>query len=71
MYVSWNGATEVAQWRLLAGADEASATEQITVAKESFETSLPLSTDSDYVAVEALDADGSLLATGMAAMDSR
>ena len=71
VYVSWNGATEVAQWRLLAGADEASATEQVTVDKESFETSLPLSTDSDYVAVEALDSDGHVLATGVATADSR
>lgn len=63
-YVSWNGATEVEQWRLVAGEDEDSATEQTTVDHESFETSLPLPEGAEYVAVEALDTDGNVLATG-------
>ncbi|MBG6183111.1 hypothetical protein IWX65_001060 [Arthrobacter sp. CAN_A214] len=65
-YVSWNGATGVAQWRLLTGADEATATEGATVDRESFETEIPLPEDAAYVAVQALDASGNELGTGVA-----
>ncbi|WP_026550056.1 hypothetical protein [Arthrobacter sp. Br18] len=64
-YVSWNGATEFAQW-LLTGADESSVTEGAVVDRESFESELPLSGDLTCVAVQALDADGNVLATGVA-----
>lgn len=65
-YASWNGATEVAQWRLLTGADEASASEGAIVDRESFESKLPLPADAAYVAVQALDASGNVLGTGVA-----
>lgn len=64
VYVSWNGATEVAQWRLVTGDDADDATEATVVAKDGFETAIPLEMDADYVAVEALDADGNVLGTG-------
>ncbi|WP_424346481.1 arylsulfotransferase family protein [Kocuria sp. CH-021] len=60
-YVSWNGATEVAQWRLLAGADEAAATEHAVVDKDGFETRIPAPPAAPYLAVEALDASGEVL----------
>ncbi|PJJ77745.1 arylsulfotransferase ASST [Sediminihabitans luteus] len=64
-YVTWNGATDVASWRLVAGDDEASATEVATVPRDGFETALaPVPDDAEYVAVEALAADGAVLGTG-------
>ncbi|MBG6084783.1 arylsulfotransferase family protein [Zhihengliuella flava] len=65
-YVSWNGATEVAQWRLVTGEDEASATAGEVVDRESFETSLTVPDEAQYVAVEALDENGEVLGTGVA-----
>ncbi|PRA04698.1 ArsR family transcriptional regulator [Arthrobacter sp. MYb229] len=64
-YVSWNGATEVAQWRLLTGDDAATASEQATVERESFETAIPLPGDARYVVVEALDGNGEVLGSAM------
>jgi hypothetical protein len=65
VYVSWNGATEVAQWRLITGDEADSATEALVVEKTSFETAIPLETSSAYLAVEALDEDGHVLGTGL------
>lgn len=65
-HVSWNGATEVEQWRLLTGDDEAGASVQETVERDGFETAIPVADDAAYVAVEALDAGGEVLATGTA-----
>jgi len=67
VYVSWNGATEVAQWRLVTGDEADSATEAAVVDKTSFETAIPLEASSEYIAVEALDEDGQVLGTGVAA----
>lgn len=63
-YVSWNGATEVDRWRLIAGADEENITQDTSVKKTSFETSIPVLEESEYIAIEALDANGEVLATG-------
>jgi hypothetical protein len=62
--VSWNGATEVAQWRVVVGDDEASAEPVETVDRDGFETEIPLEQDATYVAVEALDENGEVLSTG-------
>ncbi|HYJ68720.1 MAG TPA: arylsulfotransferase family protein [Nocardioidaceae bacterium] len=61
-YVSWNGATEVASWRFLAGDDADSARNVGTVRRGGFETSAEIP-NAPYVAVQALDADGNVLAT--------
>jgi outer membrane protein assembly factor BamB len=61
-YVSWNGATEVDRWRFLAGDDEASAEEIVTAPRTGFETSAPVP-DTPYLAVQALDSAGHVLAT--------
>ena len=64
VYMSWNGATEVDRWRLVAGPDEDNVTQETSVQKTSFETSIPvLDEASQYVVVEALDANGDVLAT--------
>ncbi|WP_298582792.1 arylsulfotransferase family protein [uncultured Kocuria sp.] len=68
-YVSWNGATEVAQWRLLAGADEAGATEHAVVDKDGFETRIPAPPAAPYFAVEALDASGEVLGASFVRTD--
>jgi Arylsulfotransferase (ASST) len=64
-YASWNGATEVTAWRFLAGQDAKSARDVGTVDREGFETSAEVP-DEPYVAVQALDADGRVLATAEA-----
>lgn len=71
-HVSWNGATEVARWRLVAGEDEAGATEQTTVDRDGFETAIEVPADAaeaPYLAAEALDAEGEVLGTGVVQRD--
>ena len=63
---SWNGATDVAYWRVLAGPDPGSLTAQSTVHTGGFETSVTYPESyaehrAEYVAVQALDAHGALL----------
>lgn len=61
-FVSWNGATEVAAWRFLAGADADDASVVTTVPRDGFESSVDVP-DEPYVAAQALDADGTVLGT--------
>lgn len=61
-YVSWNGATEVAAWRFVAGDDAEHANEVKTVPRDGFETSSKMP-DRPYIAAEALDHSGKVLAT--------
>ena len=62
VHMSWNGATEVASWRVLAGTDAGSLAAQATVAANGFESSTILPKKYAYVAVQALDAAGNVLA---------
>ncbi len=60
LYVSWNGATEVASWRVLANGEEVA-----TTPRAGFETTVDIgegvrATD---LTVEALDADGAVIGT--------
>lgn len=68
VYASWNGATEVASWRLLAGASAGSLAPVATVARSGFETAiaLPSSAPSAYVQVQALNAAGAVIGTSAA-----
>jgi hypothetical protein len=66
-YVSWNGATEVASWRFLAGDNRDSVREVAVVERTGFETSAPIP-DEPHVVVQALDAAGHVIGT---AADSR
>jgi hypothetical protein len=61
VYVSWNGATAVKQWRVMLGRSNALHATN-TAAKRGFETAIPLGGDGNYVAVQALDANGNVLA---------
>jgi Arylsulfotransferase (ASST) len=58
--VSWNGATEVAGWRVLAGDDDDALEPVAEVARDGFETSVRIER-AGVVAVEALDSAGEVL----------
>jgi hypothetical protein len=76
VHASWNGATGVASWRVLAGSKERTLEPQATVTASSFETETLLpktfcaspgepcaGATRGFVAVQALDASGHVLAT--------
>jgi Arylsulfotransferase (ASST) len=58
VYASWNGATEVSRWRVLAGPSKDRLTVSPPRPRTGFETALPLPPDAAYLAVEALGRDG-------------
>lgn len=62
-HVSWNGATEVARWRLSGGADAGSLAELATVDRTGFETTVRYDGTPALVQVAALDARGEVLGT--------
>jgi hypothetical protein len=61
LHVSWNGATEVAAWRLEAGSKPNDLEPVLSRPKHGFETSLPLPTSAAFAAAVALDACGRTL----------
>jgi hypothetical protein len=63
VYASWNGATEVASWRVLAGGAPDALQPAAVAARSGFETKVPVAGPGPYVAVEALDAAGRVLGT--------
>jgi hypothetical protein len=62
VYASWNGATTVSSWRVLAGAGRSSLREAARTPRQGFETQITIPT-ARYVAVQALDSRGRVLAT--------
>ena len=60
-WVSWNGATEVASWRVLGGATADGLVARTTAPRDGFETRLRYTGSDPAVAVEALDAQGNVL----------
>ena len=62
-YASWNGATEVARWQLVAGPDAERMHPVATAARTGFETKLSGDTAAPFVRARALAADGSVLGT--------
>jgi hypothetical protein len=70
VYMSWNGATEIKQWAVLASNSSSSlATGDDlwkNVTKTGFETNITVGTNARYIRAAALDADGKVLgATGI------
>jgi len=61
--VSWNGATGVARWELLAGADANSLVPIGSAAGTDFETAVTAKSTAAQVALRAYDAAGNVLAT--------
>jgi hypothetical protein len=66
VHVSWNGATEVAAWRVLAGKRSGSLATQTTFPANGFESSTTLPLKYARVAVQALDAAGHVLGVSRA-----
>ena len=64
--MSWNGATAVGAWRVLAGNARGSLAAQATIPASGFETSTVLPQSFAYAAVQALDAAGHVLGTSHA-----
>jgi hypothetical protein len=60
---SWNGATNVSSWRVLAGSSPSALAPVATAAKAGFQTTLTAHTAGPYVAVQALDGAGAVLGT--------
>lgn len=63
VYASWNGATNVASWQLVAGPSGQLLSPLAATASAGFETAITGSTTQPYVAVRALDSAGRVLAT--------
>lgn len=61
VYVSWNGATDVAAWKLLAGPTAKSLSWVSTTRSQGFETAIHTTTPEPYLAVEALSKSGVVL----------
>src|SRR3712207_2049022 len=63
LYASWNGATEVATWEVLAGPDPGHLESVGSVPRSGFETAMSVQTSDPYVAVRAKDRLGQVLGT--------
>ncbi len=61
VHASWNGASDVASWRVLAGQSSGSMTAQATIAAPGFESSTILPRKYAFAAVQALDGAGRVL----------
>ena len=66
VYASWNGATEVASWRVLAGSDASNMQPVASAQKTGFETSIAVTSAGPLHEVQALDAAGSVLGSSAA-----
>jgi hypothetical protein len=61
VYASWNGATEIAEWRVLAGYDKSTLAPLGVSPWQDFETTMSFPAGPRVVQVEALDASGAVL----------
>jgi outer membrane protein assembly factor BamB len=62
VYVSWNGATDVARWQVLVGKANDDLAVVTSATKSGFETAIPFQANGKYVAVQALDRKRKVLA---------
>jgi arylsulfotransferase ASST len=65
-YASWNGATDVARWRVFAGPSANALRPVQTVAKNGFETPIRLTKSAAFYSVKAIGANGKVLGTSEA-----
>jgi hypothetical protein len=63
VYASWNGATQVASWRVLAGSGEGALRVAATKPRSGFETAIPVAGPSTAFRLQALDARGRVIGT--------
>jgi hypothetical protein len=66
LYASWNGATEVAAWRVLGGPSPSLLTRVLRAPRTDFETAISVGSSQPYFAVQALDERGRVLGTSKA-----
>jgi Arylsulfotransferase (ASST) len=66
VYASWNGATEVADWQVLAGPTPNDLKPVASAPREGFETAIKADTAEPYVSVRAKDRTGRVLGTSKA-----
>jgi hypothetical protein len=66
VYASWNGATDIARWRVLGGPSTDSLSEMATAPWAGLETKMTVPGNPAVVQVQALDATGNVLGTSPA-----
>jgi hypothetical protein len=71
LYASWNGATEVADWEVLAGPGPDRLEPAGSVPRKGFETAIKVTTAESYVGVLAKDTSGKVLGTAKAVKPAR
>jgi arylsulfotransferase ASST len=62
VYASWNGSTELARWQVLGGSSPSKMSVIASANKSAFETPIRLRSSAAYLAVQALDSSGKVLA---------
>jgi Arylsulfotransferase (ASST) len=67
--VSWNGASEVASWRVLAGPSSGSLTAAASAPSSGFQSTISTPSAGPYVAVQALNASGAVIGTSATVKD--
>ncbi|MDP8949461.1 MAG: arylsulfotransferase family protein, partial [Actinomycetota bacterium] len=70
LYASWNGATEVATWEVLAGPNLDELEVVASVPRKGFESAITLETTEAYVGVRAKNSSGRVLGTSKAVAPS-
>jgi hypothetical protein len=65
VYVSWNGATDVAFWQLLAGSSPSTLSPVSRTPSQGFETAIHATTTEPYLKVEALSKAGTVLGASL------
>ena len=63
VYASWNGATDVSGWRVLAGPSPAQLSPIATASRTGYETAIPVHSSQQDFAVQALSSEGTVLGT--------
>ena len=71
LYASWNGATEVADWEVLAGPGPDRLEPAGSVPRKGFETAIKVTTTEPYVSVRAKGTSGKVLGTAKAVKPAR
>ena len=66
VYASWNGDTRTASWRVLAGASTTALAPVTSAPRAGFETAISTADGAKFLAVQALDASGAVLASSRA-----
>ncbi|MGH2858216.1 MAG: arylsulfotransferase family protein [Solirubrobacteraceae bacterium] len=70
VYASWNGASAIARWRILAGPSPRALKPVTEVPRAGFETSATIFSNAAYVSVEAESASGAVLGSSKAVRPS-